>query len=335
MPKSPKSPSSPKCKTGACGSSNLGYILIAFVIIGVILLVWWYIKDSDRPEGYEDDLLYQNVYKASDSRPDHPVLRYQREASNMTWPANWGDAIRPLQTSGPAYEGTPGSGVEQVHSGYKRAYAPSGIITSIDGSGPFVGRPIGVPVRNSDLKETNEIYRGPFYPRYMGVDQRMDMGNVGDGMGNVVRYPRVDDLRRLERPLQSSDYFRPYGPNETQNISISDTPFYRRPEGPPSQFFGSADAYYPFPEVNTPWEKIGILTTVNPSEDTILNLFRRPIAPLQDLFEYTTQDKNGFVIPLERRSLIENDDIIERVRGYENKGPWRANIFVNNKFIWV
>lgn len=322
----------PKKSCSTCTQPSTSQILIGVLVILLFLLgLWYYKRRSD--EGYDDDRLYENVYNATKTRSSHPTLKYQREASYMNTPANWGDPIRIPQMTGPAYEGSPGDHSKTSGNSYKRAYTSGDVLSGIDGPPSFVGLPVGVPVKNGTLKRTNEIYRGPFYPpSYEGSSQLNQMNSNYDEL-----FPRIDDLKRLEKPLPSSDYFRPYGPNQYQDISVSDTPFYRRGGNglPPSGFFGSANAYYPFPEVNTPWEKIGILTTVNPSEDTILNLYRRPIAPLQDLFEYTTQDKNGFVIPLERRSLIENDDIIERVRGYENKGPWRANVFVNNKYIWV
>jgi hypothetical protein len=312
-----------QCKTGECATPT--HIIIGVIVVGLAIMVLMYFR-SPNGEGYDDNL-YENVYTPSNSRSSHPTLKYQRDASYMNTPANWGDPIRYPMLTGPSY----GNSEERTHrvGSYKRAY-DQGVLSSIGDGGPptFVGRPIGVPVQNGNLKRTSEVYRGPFYPPFQEPSGSFDGRFSPSGSS-------IDELRQLGRPLESNDYFRPYGPNNFQDISVADTPFYRRGYVPKSAFFGTSDAYYPFPEVNTPWEKIGILTTVNPSEDTILNLFRRPIAPLQDLFEYTTQDKNGFVIPLERRALIENGDIIERVRGYESKGPWKANVFVNNKYIWV
>lgn len=310
------------CKTGKCTPVTPTQIIIGVLIVGLFITALFYFR-TPQDEGY-DDSLYQNVFADTGMRSTHPVLKYQRDASYMNTPANWGDPIRYPMTSGPSY----GNSEDRPRNTgtYKRAYSPGDVVSSIDGPPTFTGLPIGVPVKNGAFKRTNEIYRGPFYHPFQdpNLSGRFDPSRS-----------KIDELRSLGRPLRSDDYFRPYGPNNFQDISVADTPFYRRGYAPKSGFVGSSDAYYPFPEVNTPWEKIGILTTVNPQEDSILNLFRRPIAPLQDLFEYTTQDKNGFVIPLEHKSLIEDGDIIDRVRGYENKGPWKANVFVNNKFIWV
>jgi hypothetical protein len=97
---------------------------------------------------------------------------------------------------------------------------------------------------------------------------------------------------------------------------------------------GSVDAYAPFPGVNTPWEKAGILTSTH-HKNEILNLFRRPIAPGQNLWEYQVQDKNGFIIKLEQTRYLEDGDEIHHVIGKHGLGPWKAHIFVQNRYVWV
>lgn len=177
--------------------------------------------------------------------------------------------------------------------------------------GPQIGKPLGIPVPRNALKETSERYKTPFY--------------------------------YAARPNISFDYFRPYGPNQLEmqeTIVPSDIPFYNQTEKylspalPGYGFFGSANAFDPAPEVLTSWEKAGILTTVNPNNDSILNIYRRPIAPLQDLFEYVVQDKNGFIIKLDEK-FIEDGDIVPRVPGKENKGKWQAKMYIQNKYVWV
>jgi len=197
-----------------------------------------------------------------------------------------------------------------------------------------------VPVPRGSLKLTNEDYGFPFYRQY--------------------------------RPLNPYNYFKPYGPNQAsmQNeIVYSTTPTYtfqQSIQGKPLQtgfglgggkkaplqlplgysppytgfgdvpFYTSVNSFAPFPEINTPWEKVGLLTTVNPQNDAILNLYRRPIAPLQDLFDYAAQDKDGFIIRLKDvRGVLENGDIIPEVIGKESLGPWKVHNFVNDKYVWV
>ncbi len=160
-------------------------------------------------------------------------------------------------------------------------------------SGPSL---IGVPVPQGSLKLSNERTGYPFHSQ--------------------------------RRPLAPADYFKPYGLNSdlSRDVIVTDTPFYRG-------YISSASSYSPFPEVSSRWEKIGMLQTTDRMDDTILNLYRRPIAPLQDLFEYSVQDKDGFIIPLRETKYLEDGDIIKNIRGKESKGSWKVNNFVKNKWI--
>lgn len=313
--------------------------------------------------------LYEKAYGNDNTRPSHPVLAYQREASYDTHPANYGDPIRPPANAvGPSSLGFYPSSSRPITGN------PSVFLSGMDlqngngRSGPYVGKPMGVPIPQGALKETSEKYRRPelgFYETSSGFDFPLEHFEHFSHLDKPRYYPEVegfytDSFPSLRKPLSSSDYFKPYGPNDEQNADPSDTPFYRRPHNfqtispmlehfPPLKkksnginsikhhtipnfpFYGSANAFAPFPEVLTPWEKIGIISD---DTNTILNLFRRPIAPLQDVFEYSVQNKDGMIIRLDK-TFIENGDIIPRIKGYTTKGPWKADIFVNNKYIWV
>lgn len=173
-------------------------------------------------------------------------------------------------------------------------------------SGPTVGVPMGVPVPAGTLKETSEKYDAPFY--------------------------------RALRPLESDDFFKPYDLGQpSPNIVVSDTPFYRRriSSSPNLPFVSSVNAFAPRKEVDTKWEKMGIIQTVDPKDNTIMNIYRRPIAPLQDLYEYAVQDKDGFIVPLVGIAYLENGDTIKSVAGRESLGPWKVNIYVSNKYVWM
>ena len=65
-----------------------------------------------------------------------------------------------------------------------------------------------------------------------------------------------------------------------------------------------------------------MLTTKDPAKGGLLNLYRRNIAPLQDLFKYTVQDKDGFIIPL-KETYLEDGDTVPEVIGKEVDGPWK------------
>ena len=172
--------------------------------------------------------------------------------------------------------------------------------------GPMVGVPMGIPVPAGTLKETSEKYDEPFY--------------------------------RALRPLESDDFFKPYDRRQrSPKIVVSDKPFYRRKisSSPNLPFISSANAFAPKKEVDTKWEKMGIIQTVDPNDNTIMNIYRRPIAPLQDLYEYAVQDKDGFIVPLVGIAYLENGDIIKSVPGRESLGPWKVNIYVTNKYVWM
>jgi hypothetical protein len=172
--------------------------------------------------------------------------------------------------------------------------------------GPMVGVPMGIPVPAGTLKETSEKYDAPFY--------------------------------RALRPLESDDFFKPYDRRQrSPKIVVSDKPFYRRKtsSSPNLPFISSVNAFAPKREVDTKWEKMGIIQTVDPNDNTIMNIYRRPIAPLQDLYEYAVQDKDGFIVPLVGIAYLENGDIIKSVPGRESLGPWKVNIYVTNKYVWM
>lgn len=287
-------------------------------VIAVVLLVFYLGKqsasgkDSSR-SGYhphaEDKDDHTGAPKVRQPPPPkprdrgfrrHPVLAYQRAASYDTHPASYGDPIRPPPGgigSGPA----PSYG-----SGFERAYGPGY-------EGPAVGRPLNVPVPQGSLKLSSEKYRYPFYYQ--------------------------------QKPLAPYDYFKPYGPNSPEmqsEIVVSDTPFYKRsPPGSPTTtsgtvpFISSVNSFAPFPEVQTAWEKTGMIQTKDPKDTSIMNLYRKPIAPLQDLFEYSVQDKNGFIIPLKGVNYLEDGDTVASIPGKEALGPWKVNVYVNNKWVWA
>lgn len=174
-------------------------------------------------------------------------------------------------------------------------------------------------VPQGSLKETNEeTYRGPWYHR--DVPPVITTGLYDNS------FPYYRDIPPLNT---SDDYFHPYRCNH----SHIDPPFGELKGG----WYGNVSAYAPFQEIDTPWEKIGMLLPITNPDNLILTLFRRAIAPRQDVFQYIVQDKDGNIIPLNGINYIVNKDIVpaEKVVGYENKGDFIAKTFVDNKFIYV
>lgn len=174
--------------------------------------------------------------------------------------------------------------------------------------GPFLGEPMGVPVQAGSLRETNEDFRGI------------------PGWGSPYRR---EEERRSERLFSfpsgtrnnPGKFFRPFG-----------KPDPRRRTG----FYGRASAFSPYPEVATKWEKVGLLTTTDSNgKGVILNLFRRPIAPLHEVWEYRVEDRDGFFIELPMQKELRDGDEIPTILGKGDLGPWKVSLFVKNKWIWV
>lgn len=247
------------------------------------------------------DRQYENQFRSVPIQDMHPVLAYQYMHDKAINPANLGDPIRIPDVAGPV--GMYGGVNNFVDS-----------LTISRGS---------VPVPMGALKMTSEKYNKDMF-RFNPLAN----GTIATALPVNPAALRSESFGPLGKPIippgelpyqqhpTSQDFLRPYGPN----IPVSNVPF-----------FGSVNAYAPFPEIVTPWEKAGILTSLGLKEE-LLNLYRRPIAPLQDLWEYQVQDKNGFVIKLENRYL-ENGDIIRHIVG--KPGEWKTHIFVQNKYIWV
>ena len=157
-----------------------------------------------------------------------------------------------------------------------------------------------VPVPAGALKETNERYNRDVF--------RQRLVPIG------AEFPYQ------EKPLTSYDYFRPNSYNQPMDL----------------QFFGNTNAYIPFQEIQTPWEKIGLLTSTRENvKGNILNLYRRSIAPLQDVWEYQVQDKDGFIIKLNNTKYLEDGDTVNDIIGKKGEGPWKVHIFVSNKYILI
>jgi hypothetical protein len=246
---------------------------------------------SQNEETYSNRGIVQNSF---DENLKNPVLEYQYQTSRGRDPVTLGDPIIPKINIGPSRS------LYQVYDNF---------------SGPYPGKSLNVPVPQGSLKMSSEKWKYPFYYQ--------------------------------QKPLAPYDYFKPYGPNaESLQSSLSggfaDNPYYTNRGGNADfpyavgytgdgniPFIGSVDAYAPFAEVTTPWEKAGILTS---DGDRIMSLYRQPIAPLQNIFKYMVQDKDGFMIPLDE-PYLENGDVVNHIPG--KSGLWRVHVYVNNKYILV
>ncbi len=88
--------------------------------------------------------------------------------------------------------------------------------------------------------------------------------------------------------------------------------------------------------VKTPWDKVGILSTKDETDNTILLLYKRAIDPYRDFYEYEVEDKHGVIIPLGTQvTYLEDGDIIKSVKGKEGKGEFKVHLFDKDKYVYV
>lgn len=82
------------------------------------------------------------------------------------------------------------------------------------------------------------------------------------------------------------------------------------------------------------WERIGVVINqssgITFDSENIMTLFRRPIAPMQELWQYRVQDKNGFVLRVPNVEYIKTGDVIT-VDG--KPGQWKVDMYNVDKWI--
>jgi len=83
------------------------------------------------------------------------------------------------------------------------------------------------------------------------------------------------------------------------------------------------DTERPYQDINTEFVRVGNVLSESKSDDTIMTLYRRDIAPERDLYEYKVVDKTGGnnteVFLSTNTTLLRNGDKIT-IPGYESKG---------------
>lgn len=206
----------------------------------------------------------------------------------------------------------------------------------------------------------------PYFPPALGIDRQYqnvhvnmrdrhpvlayqmahDQGIVPATLGDPIRIPDVAGPRGLYgdlSPVYDSLIIRPQARPYSEPGPYPGVPIgVPVPAGalkmPPgiSLSVGRVDASAPFQEVNTQWQKSGLLTSHHDhSKNEILDLYMRPIAPGQNLWEYQVRDKNGFFIKLDVTRFLEDGDEVRDVIGKHGMGPWKVHMFIQNRYVWV
>lgn len=89
------------------------------------------------------------------------------------------------------------------------------------------------------------------------------------------------------------------------------------------------DTEHPYQDITTDFIRVGTLASVDKTDDTVMTLFRRDIAPERDLYEYKIIDKtNGNDLEIflsTNTTFLRNGDKLT-IPGYENKGLFEVNL---------
>jgi len=95
------------------------------------------------------------------------------------------------------------------------------------------------------------------------------------------------------------------------------------------------DTDHPYQDITTEFVRVGTLASVDKSDDTVMTLFRRDIAPERDLYEYKVLDKtNGNDVEMflsTNTTFLKNGEKIT-IPGYENKGLFEVNLDTRYKY---
>lgn len=203
-------------------------------------------------------------------------------------------------------------------------------------------------VPRSSLKDTEEDTRN-FRNWFARPGQQ--------GYRDYSTYPMPEYKLVGRGTVHSEDRFRPFYYNHNTQLQTYDDPWYTRPTprrgksyGPntywhdnsggqewashPQNWVTSVNQYIPLKPLNTRWEKVGVLTTTSDTDDTILNLYRRPIAPMQNLFEWSVQNVDGMVIQITLNDP-KDGDVLQSVPGMESKGSWNVKLYSKNQYVLV
>jgi hypothetical protein len=86
---------------------------------------------------------------------------------------------------------------------------------------------------------------------------------------------------------------------------------------------------FPYQDLTTTYQRVGTVATVDKTDDYMMTLYRRDIAPERDLYEYKVIDHtngNNIEIFLNTNiALLRNGDKII-IQGYESKGEFIVNL---------
>lgn len=150
------------------------------------------------------------------------------------------------------------------------------------------------------------------------------------------RSPMEYTTKSASKPITSDIYYDTLQPS--QNINEIYPVTYTRGETidrmynvRPSMYGALTlrDTEHPYQDITTDFIRVGTLASVDKTDDTVMTLFRRDIAPERDLYEYKVIDKtNGNDLEIflsTNTTFLRNGDKLT-IPGYENKGLFEVNL---------
>lgn len=149
-----------------------------------------------------------------------------------------------------------------------------------------------------------------------------------------------------QQPLSQQQFFNKYVQPGLKPYDYSQTQPVLNPRNgfvdwvfPPSSgkpVIGSVNQYAPLPEFTTSYNQVGYLKSSDETKTKLLTLYRRPISPQQDMYEYKIFDnENKITIPLRNvNGYLENNDEVGPIAG-QGTQKWIAVIDSENKFVML
>lgn len=152
------------------------------------------------------------------------------------------------------------------------------------------------------------------------------------------RSPMEYTTKSASKPITNDIYYDTLQQQSSQNVNEIYPVTYTRGETLDRMYnvrpstYGALtlrDTEHPYQDITTDFIRVGTLASVDKTDDTVMTLLRRDIAPERDLYEYKVIDKtngNDLEIYLSTNTtFLRNGDKLT-IPGYENKGLFEVNL---------
>lgn len=177
----------------------------------------------------------------------------------------------------------------------------------------------------------------PFRAIWKEIPDNYRTGNIPIGTSIITDNNPSPPMTQLPHTTVSSSLYT-NNINELYPVSYTRGEVLDRMYNVRPQMYGALtlrDTERPYQDINSEFIRVGTVSSVDKSEDTVMTLFRRDIAPERDLYEYKVVDKtNGNDIDIylsTNVTLLRNGDKIT-IPGYESKGYFEVTLDTRYKY---